>query len=65
MRSTCSETSVPKKYEGGRIWIRKVYNDDFSIWCNDLFKDRELGGGDEIGLYWDPRSDSLVFELLS
>ena len=23
-----------------------------SIWCNDLFKDRELGDGDEIGLYF-------------
>ena len=36
-----------------------------SIWCNDLFKDRELGDGDEIGLYCDPISANLVFKLLS
>ncbi|KAK4716754.1 hypothetical protein R3W88_015092 [Solanum pinnatisectum] len=60
-----TEGNVPKKYEGGRVWIRKVYNDDFSIWCNELFNDHGLGDGDEIGLYWDPRSASLVFKLLS
>ncbi|KAG5607082.1 hypothetical protein H5410_028574 [Solanum commersonii] len=57
--------NVPKKYEGGRVWIRKVYSDDFSIWCNELFNYHRLGDGDEIGLYWDPRSASLVFNLLS
>ncbi|WMV30933.1 hypothetical protein MTR67_024318 [Solanum verrucosum] len=60
-----TEGNVPKKYEGGRVWIRKLYNDDFSIWCNELFNDRKLGDGDEIGIYWDPRSASLVFKLLS
>ena len=60
-----TDGNVTKKYERGRIWIRKVYNDDFSIWCNDLFNDRELGDGEEIRLYWDPRSTSLVFKLLS
>ncbi|WMV30941.1 hypothetical protein MTR67_024326, partial [Solanum verrucosum] len=60
-----TEGNVPKKYEGGRVWIRKVYSDDFSIWCNETFNYRRLGDGDEIGLYWDPRSTSLVFKLLS
>ncbi|KAG5581173.1 hypothetical protein H5410_051800, partial [Solanum commersonii] len=43
---------------------RNVYNDDFTLWCIELFKDCGLGDGDEIGLYWDPRFSCLVFKLL-
>ncbi|XP_055808695.1 uncharacterized protein LOC129877228 [Solanum dulcamara] len=60
-----TEEKVPKKYEGGSVCLRKLYNDDFSLLCVKLFKDRELGIGDEIGLFWDPRSSSLMFKLLS
>ncbi|WMV50948.1 hypothetical protein MTR67_044333 [Solanum verrucosum] len=60
-----TERNVSKKYEGGSVWLRKVYNDDFALWCIELFKDRGLGDGDEIGLYWDPRFSCLVFKLLS
>ncbi|KAG5581169.1 hypothetical protein H5410_051796 [Solanum commersonii] len=42
-----------------------VYNDDFALWCIELFKDRGLGDNDEIGLYWDPIFFNLVFKLLS
>ncbi|KAK4718102.1 hypothetical protein R3W88_016440 [Solanum pinnatisectum] len=60
-----TEENVPKKYEGGSVWFRKLPNDDFSLWCIELFNYRRLGDGDEIGLYWDPRSSTLVFKLLS
>ncbi|WMV30942.1 hypothetical protein MTR67_024327 [Solanum verrucosum] len=60
-----TEENVPKKYEGGSVRLRKLNNDDFSLWCIELFKDRGLSDGDEIGLYWDPRSPSLMFKLLS
>ncbi|KAK4718104.1 hypothetical protein R3W88_016442 [Solanum pinnatisectum] len=60
-----SEENVPKKYEGGSVWFRKLPNDDISFWCVELFNSRRLGDGDEIGLYWDPRSSTLVFKLLS
>lgn len=36
-----------------------------SLQCNELFKDRVVGEGNEIGLYWDLRSSKLVFKLLS
>ncbi|KAG5581163.1 hypothetical protein H5410_051790 [Solanum commersonii] len=42
---------VSKKYDGGSVWLRKVYNDDFALWCIELFRDCGLGDGDEIGLY--------------
>ncbi|XP_049399863.1 uncharacterized protein LOC125863941 [Solanum stenotomum] len=60
-----TERNVSKKYEGGSVWLRKVYNDDFSLWCIELYNDRGLGDGDEIRLYWDPRFSCLVFKLLS
>ncbi|WMV50924.1 hypothetical protein MTR67_044309 [Solanum verrucosum] len=60
-----TEGNVSKKYEGGSVWLRKVYSDDFSLWCIKLFKDRGFSDGDEIGLYWDPRFSCLVFKLLS
>ncbi|XP_049399856.1 uncharacterized protein LOC125863932 [Solanum stenotomum] len=56
---------VLKKYEGVSVWLRTVCSDDFALWCIELFKDRGLGDGDEIGLYWDPRFSYLVFKLLS
>ncbi|XP_049364478.1 uncharacterized protein LOC125829271 [Solanum verrucosum] len=56
---------VPKKYEGESVFLKKLYNDDFSLSCIELFNDHRLGDGDEIGLYWDPRSSSLMFKLLS
>ncbi|KAG5581140.1 hypothetical protein H5410_051767 [Solanum commersonii] len=55
-----TEGNVSKKYEGGSVWLRKVYSDDFSLWCIELFKDRGFSDGDEIGLYWDPRFSCLV-----
>ncbi|PHT81828.1 hypothetical protein T459_14843 [Capsicum annuum] len=60
-----TEENDPKKYEGGSVFFRKLYNDDYSLSCMGLFNDRRLDVGDEIGLYWDPRSSSLMFKLLS
>ncbi|KAG5581174.1 hypothetical protein H5410_051801 [Solanum commersonii] len=60
-----NEGNISKMYEVGSVWIRKVNNDDLSLWCIKLFMDRELGNGDEIGLYWDPSFSFLVFKLLS
>ncbi|XP_055808666.1 uncharacterized protein LOC129877203 [Solanum dulcamara] len=60
-----TEENVPKKYEGGSVCLRKLYNDDYSLSCIQLFNNRGLGVGDEIGLNWDPRSSSLMFKLLS
>ncbi|XP_049402084.1 B3 domain-containing protein At1g10455 [Solanum stenotomum] len=60
-----TEENIPKKYEGGSVWFRKLFNGDFYLWSIELFKGRILGDGDEIGLYWDPRSSTLVFKLLS
>ncbi|TMW98008.1 hypothetical protein EJD97_004645, partial [Solanum chilense] len=44
------DVNVPKKYDGGSVCLRKVYSDDFALWCIELFKDREMGNGDAIGL---------------
>ncbi|WMV50949.1 hypothetical protein MTR67_044334 [Solanum verrucosum] len=60
-----NEGNISKMYEGRSVWIRKVYNDDLSLWCIKLFMDRGLGDGDEIRLYWDPSFSFLVFKLLS
>ncbi|XP_049366621.1 uncharacterized protein LOC125831484 [Solanum verrucosum] len=60
-----TEENVPKKYEGGSVFLRKLYTDDFSLSCIELFNGRRLGIGDEIGLYWDPRSSSLMFKFIS
>ncbi|WMV50935.1 hypothetical protein MTR67_044320 [Solanum verrucosum] len=60
-----TEENIPKKCEGGSVWFRKLFNGDFYLWSIELFKARILGDGDEIGLYWDPRSSTLVFKLLS
>ncbi|KAJ8540403.1 hypothetical protein K7X08_030322 [Anisodus acutangulus] len=60
-----TEENDPKKYEGGRVCFRKLYNDDYSLSCMELFNDRGLGVDDEIGLYWDPRNSSFMFKLLS
>ncbi|KAG5581145.1 hypothetical protein H5410_051772 [Solanum commersonii] len=60
-----TEENIPKKYVGGSVWFRKLFNGDFYLWSIELFKGRVLGDGNEIGLYWDPRSSTLVFKLLS
>uniref|UniRef100_M1DUH4 Uncharacterized protein n=1 Tax=Solanum tuberosum TaxID=4113 RepID=M1DUH4_SOLTU len=57
--------NIPKKYEGVNVYLRKQYNDVFSLSCMELFNSRRLGVGDEIGLNWDPRSSSLMFKLIS
>ncbi|TMX02600.1 hypothetical protein EJD97_020819 [Solanum chilense] len=60
-----TEENIPKKYEVGSVWFRKLFNENFSLWSIELFKGRRLGVGDKIGIYWDPRSTTLVFKLLS
>ncbi|WMV31040.1 hypothetical protein MTR67_024425 [Solanum verrucosum] len=60
-----TEENIPKKYEGGSVCLRKLYNDDFYLSCTKLFKSHRFNVGDEFGLYWDPRSSSLMFKLLS
>uniref|UniRef100_M1DF58 Uncharacterized protein n=1 Tax=Solanum tuberosum TaxID=4113 RepID=M1DF58_SOLTU len=54
-----TEENVPKKYQGGSVLLRKLNNDEFSLWCIELFKDRGLSDGDEIK---DPiwRTNSMV-----
>ncbi|KAK4716421.1 hypothetical protein R3W88_014759 [Solanum pinnatisectum] len=59
------EENIPKKYEFGSVFLRKLHNDDFYLLCIILFNSRGLSVGDEIELYWDPRSSSLMFKLLS
>ncbi|KAG5607220.1 hypothetical protein H5410_028712 [Solanum commersonii] len=60
-----TEENMPKKYEGGSVFLRKLHNDDFYLLCIKLFNSHGLSIGDEIELYWDPRSSSLMFKLLS
>ncbi|KAM3281802.1 hypothetical protein P3S67_027449 [Capsicum chacoense] len=60
-----TEENDPKKYEGEGVCLRKLYNDDYSLSIVGLFNDCRLDVGDEIGLYWDPRSSTLMFKLLS
>ncbi|XP_055808403.1 uncharacterized protein LOC129876947 [Solanum dulcamara] len=57
--------NFPKKYEGESVCLWKLYNDDYSLLCIELFNDSRLGVGDEIGLFWDPRSLNFMFKLLS
>ncbi|WMV30600.1 hypothetical protein MTR67_023985 [Solanum verrucosum] len=59
------EENIPKKYEGGSVCLRKLYNDDFYLLCIELFNSHGLSVGDEIGIYWDPISSSLMFKLLT
>ncbi|OIS98448.1 hypothetical protein A4A49_52997 [Nicotiana attenuata] len=60
-----TEENDPKKYESGSIRFEMMYNDDYSLLCMPLFNDRGLRVDDEIGIYWDPRSSSFMFKLLS
>ncbi|KAG5607086.1 hypothetical protein H5410_028578 [Solanum commersonii] len=57
--------SAPKKYEGERVYLWKLCNDDYALSCIELFNSSRLGVGDEIGLFWDPRSSNFMFKLLS
>ncbi|XP_049403672.1 uncharacterized protein LOC125867278 [Solanum stenotomum] len=57
--------SAPKKYEGERIYLWKLCNDDYALSCIELFNSSRLAVGDEIGLFWDPRSSNFMFKLLS
>ncbi|KAG5607219.1 hypothetical protein H5410_028711 [Solanum commersonii] len=59
-----TEENIPKKYDARSVCLRKLYGDYFYLSCIKLFKSRGLSIGDEIGLYWDPRSSSLMFKLL-
>ncbi|PHU18019.1 hypothetical protein BC332_13714 [Capsicum chinense] len=61
-----TEENDPKKYEAEAesVCFRMLHN-DYSLSCTGLFNDHGLGVSDEIGLYWDPRSSSLMFKLLS
>ncbi|KAH0692468.1 hypothetical protein KY285_019565 [Solanum tuberosum] len=45
--------------------FRKLINDDYSLSVMGLFNIHRLGVGDEIGIYWDPRFQTFMFELLS
>ncbi|PHT34817.1 hypothetical protein CQW23_26617 [Capsicum baccatum] len=52
-----TEENDLKKYDGasGRSFrFGKMWDDDYFLQCRQLFIDRGLGVGDEIGLYWDP-----------
>ncbi|KAM3397322.1 hypothetical protein P3S68_000834 [Capsicum galapagoense] len=60
-----TKETEPKKYDGGNVCFRKLYTDDYSLSCMGLFNDHRLNVGDEIGLYWDPRSSSFMFKLFS
>ncbi|KAG5606680.1 hypothetical protein H5410_028172, partial [Solanum commersonii] len=59
-----TEENIPKKYDGGSVFLRKLYNDDFYLSCIKFVNYRGLSVGDEIGLYWNPRSSSLMFYFL-
>ncbi|KAH0744368.1 hypothetical protein KY290_032361 [Solanum tuberosum] len=50
--------NAPKKYEGESVYLWKLYNDALS--CIELFNDSRFGVGDEIGLFWDPRSSNFT-----
>ncbi|KAF3641221.1 putative agglutinin-2-like [Capsicum annuum] len=60
-----TKENEPKKYDGGNVCFRKLYTDAYSLSCTGLFNDHILNVGDEIGLYWDPRSSSFMFKLFS
>ncbi|CAN4113029.1 unnamed protein product [Withania somnifera] len=60
-----TQENNPKKYEGENVFLKKLYNDNYSLSIMELFNDRKLAVGDEIGLYWDLRSSSLMFKLIS
>ena len=60
-----TEENIIEKYQGESVFLRKLHNDDFYLSCMILFNNCKLNVGDEIGLYWDPRSSSLMFKLLS
>ncbi|KAG5607225.1 hypothetical protein H5410_028717 [Solanum commersonii] len=49
-----AEENIPKKYEVGSVFLRKLHNDDFYLSCIKLFNNCKLSICDEIGLYWDP-----------
>lgn len=58
-----TEQTNPKRYQDG-IFFEMLPNDDFVIACMDLFKDRYLKVGDEIGLFWDPRASDFQFKIV-
>uniref|UniRef100_M1A9X8 B3 domain-containing protein n=1 Tax=Solanum tuberosum TaxID=4113 RepID=M1A9X8_SOLTU len=60
-----TEDNAPNKYEGERVCLWNLCNDDYALSCIKLFNSRRLGVGDEIGLFWNPRSSNFMFKLLS
>ncbi|WMV30944.1 hypothetical protein MTR67_024329 [Solanum verrucosum] len=60
-----TEDNAPKKYEGERVFLWNLCNNDYALSCIKLFNNNRLGVGDEIGLFWNPRSSNFMFKLLS
>ncbi|KAG5607090.1 hypothetical protein H5410_028582 [Solanum commersonii] len=60
-----TEDNAPKKYEGERVCLWNLCNNDYALSCIKLFNNNRLGVGDEIGLFWNPRSSNFMFKLLS
>uniref|UniRef100_A0A3Q7HET4 TF-B3 domain-containing protein n=1 Tax=Solanum lycopersicum TaxID=4081 RepID=A0A3Q7HET4_SOLLC len=59
-----TEDNAPNKYEGEHVYLWKLCNDDYALSCIELFNNNNLGVGDEIGLFWDPRCSNFMFKLL-
>ncbi|XP_059310213.1 B3 domain-containing protein At2g33720 [Lycium ferocissimum] len=60
-----TEENNPKKYHNDGTYFEMMPNEDYALVCVDLFKDRGLSVGDEIGLYWDPSwSSHFKFKLI-
>ncbi|PIN10605.1 hypothetical protein CDL12_16806 [Handroanthus impetiginosus] len=53
----------PTRYRGEGFYVEMLPNDDYTLTCMELFKDRNLSVDDEIGLCWDPRGSSFQFTL--
>ncbi|CAL5403445.1 unnamed protein product [Camellia sinensis] len=62
-----TEDTNPLRYRSDNVYFEKASNaDDFFVlgWL-DLARTRLVNPGDEVGLYWDPRSGSFHFKLLN
>ncbi|KAG5597778.1 hypothetical protein H5410_039010 [Solanum commersonii] len=49
----------------GFIFWKLPNHDDYSLWVLRLFNVYDLGVGDEIGLYWDPRFQMVYVQITS
>lgn len=56
---------MPKKIQSENAYLKTGPNDTYILGIGDMVRGRFMNTGDEVGLFWDMRSGTFGFKLLS